>query len=293
MVSGEYAARSANVCFGSFNLGIASLPFPNQTGADAMIIICPNCGTRYEVGHNTIGAEGRKVLCASCQRAWKAKPVAEPEDDMLFKPEQEEALDRAFAAEEAAAREPEHAKAEASKREPIDPALQNKRAREMHARHKLLSKKMPMGRVRRMARLVSLVALMTIILGGVVLREPIVRGLPDLAGVYDALGLGVNVVGLDFANVTSLRSMADGSSALVLSGRIDNVSGHQVEVPPVLVTLINEHGDTLYEWTMTPLVRVLAPGESVEFDTRLTSPPANTDTARLTFVTGGRVGQNA
>jgi hypothetical protein len=31
----------------------------------------------------------------------------------------------------------------------------------------------------------------------------------------------------------------------------------------------------------------------VEFDTRLTSPPENADRARLTFVTGGRVEQDA
>lgn len=257
-----------------------------------MIIICPNCGTRYEVGDNTIGATGRKVQCASCQQTWKAEAVhapPEPEPDKLFNPEDEKVLDDAFEEEELAA-----AKASgAHKAESIDPALQKRRKKAMLDRHKLLSGKMPLARTRRGVRMVSLVMLMTLVGGGLVLREPIVRGIPDLAGFYEAIGLGVNVVGLEFASVTTLRSMADGTSALILSGRIDNVAGRQVDVPQVLVTLVSEDGGTLYEWTMSPQVRILAPGESVEFDTRLTSPPENAATARLTFVTGGRVEQNA
>jgi predicted Zn finger-like uncharacterized protein len=254
-----------------------------------MIIICPNCGTRYEVGDNTIGAVGRKVKCASCEKTWKAKAEPEPDEDALFRPEEEKVLDKAFEEEEKAAA---HA-AGRDEPEPIDPALQTERKKAMLDRHKLLSGKMPMARVRRAARMVSLVMLMTLIGGGIVLREPIVRGLPDLAGFYGAIGLGVNVVGLEFAGVSTLRSMSDSRSALILSGRIDNVTGRQVDVPQVLVTLVNAEGSTLYEWTMTPLVRILAPGESVEFDTRLTSPPENADRARLTFVTGGRVEQDA
>src|SRR5688572_10646213 len=86
-----------------------------------MIISCPNCGTRYQVAYETIGAAGRKVQCAQCRKAWQAAPVedappspppprpvlvhqAEPEekDDTLFDNISESGLDEAFAEEERA-----------------------------------------------------------------------------------------------------------------------------------------------------------------------------------------------
>ena len=43
---------------------------------------------------------------------------------------------------------------------------------------------------------------------GCCFRTEIVRLVPDMAGVYSALGLGVNVVGLEFSDVSTLMSGA-------------------------------------------------------------------------------------
>ncbi len=40
-----------------------------------MILICPNCATRYLVPDEAIGVEGRQVRCASCKHSWYQEGV--------------------------------------------------------------------------------------------------------------------------------------------------------------------------------------------------------------------------
>ena len=46
----------------------------------AMIITCPSCTTRFQIGDNALGPAGRRVRCAKCGESWWQEPVAaEPE----------------------------------------------------------------------------------------------------------------------------------------------------------------------------------------------------------------------
>jgi hypothetical protein len=54
----------------------------------------------------------------------------------------------------------------------------------------------------------------------------------------------------------------------------------------VVVTLIDEHGQGIYEWSVTPSVRDLMAGERSTFDTQLTLPPGDASRVRLTFAGG-------
>ena len=272
-----------------------------------MIITCPNCQTKYQVTYEAIGSVGRKVQCASCHQSWqqaalpdpkpdlKLVPKADPESDRLFESMAEEALDAAIEAEEQtiAGDVPRPI-------EPIEPKPPKKRetAAEMRARQKALSRRqtamvsrLPLARMRRYARVGGAVGLAGILAVAYFGRVQIVERNPDLAGLYEAVGLGVNVVGLELSHLQSTRGLSEGKEVLVVSAQLVGLMPDPVNVPPVLVSLLDERGHTIYEWSVTPRIRDLMAGERATLDTRLPLPPAEAVKVRLTFA-GGRAATN-
>jgi predicted Zn finger-like uncharacterized protein len=47
-----------------------------------MILTCPRCATRYVVGEDQVGLQGRKVKCAACGERWMVAAAPEPEPDV-------------------------------------------------------------------------------------------------------------------------------------------------------------------------------------------------------------------
>ena len=195
--------------------------------ASTVVIECPHCGTRYQLPEGTVSAQGRKVACAHCGETWTARPLALPAptaaeaEDVLFDEEAEADLDAAFAEAEAiaTAADPQRADRERTLAEirgavtpPIDgqavsPAADKgfrKLQRDFRRRQAVLNRRLPFAKLRRGVRLAAVAALLLLIATGIVFRAEIVRQVPDLAGMYEALGLGVNVVGLEFREVTTL-----------------------------------------------------------------------------------------
>ncbi|MBI4923752.1 MAG: zinc-ribbon domain-containing protein [Devosia nanyangense] len=279
------------------------------------VIACPNCGTRYQVPRATLGATGREVQCAQCGKSWHAEadapvPMSAPaqnDDDVLFSAAEEAALDTAFEAEAEAvepapeapappSHDPERERTLAEIRAAIapkpksvaamDPALltENRRAA-FDRRQAHITRRLPMARFRRTARLGALVALLSVLLLGYSLRTDIVRLFPALAGLYGALGLPVNVIGLAFEDPKTLTSFRDGKNVMLITARIRSVAGQAVPVPPVLVSLLDANGTPLYEWTVTPRAIEMDPGEVFDFSTEVNTPPEGAVTVRLSFTT--------
>jgi len=281
-----------------------------------VVIACPNCGTRYQVPYATIGAGGREVQCAQCTKPWHATADAPApaavEDDVLFAAADENDLDAAFEAEARSAApalpsrvipdgEPERTLADiraALAPKPrkdavnaIDPALLNRSRRAFDQRQASISRRTPIARMRRTARLGALVLLLSLLLLGFSLRTDLVRWFPALAGLYAAVGLPVNVVGLEFEDSKTLTSFRGGKPVMLITSRIRSVAGRTVPVPPVLVSLLDGAGATVYEWTVTPQATSMAPGELFEFSTEVSAPPQGAVTVRLSFTTP-RAGAN-
>lgn len=278
-----------------------------------VVITCPHCGTRYQVPHSTLGSSGREVQCAQCGQSWHAEADAPPppaiDPDLMF-PKDEDALDFAF--EEAAKTmvvpaatpeppslpiDPDHERTLAEIRAAIAPKPKKKSVNALDdatldrakaafdRRQRKVSGKLPLARMRRTARLGAFVLLVSLMVLGFSLRTDLVRWFPALAGLYSAMGLPVNIVGLEFENSKTINTLREGKIVMQVSARIRSTSSRPVPVPPVLVSLLNDKGVALYEWTVTPNAPEMDPGEVMDFTTEVNSPPDGAVSVRLSFTT--------
>ncbi|MGB3337771.1 MAG: zinc-ribbon domain-containing protein [Devosia sp.] len=261
-----------------------------------MIITCPHCQTKYQVTYEAIGSVGRKVQCAHCQQAWQQRPLDKdddtPEHKQAFAAIAEDGLDEAMSAEERAVAAEVERKLKLEQAQPagpagkVDAAVIRKRQKAFTRRQTAMEAELPLARLRRSLRIGGFVLLGAMMATAYFARTMVVERFPAMAGVYEAIGLGVNVVGLEFSNVSSLRTLRDGKEVLVVSAQIVGLTSEPVTVPSVVVTLIDEHGQGIYEWSVTPSVRDLMAGERSTFDTQLTLPPGDASRVRLTFAGG-------
>jgi predicted Zn finger-like uncharacterized protein len=130
--------------------------------------------------------------------------------------------------------------------------------------------------------ILGLVAAITIVVGW---RSTIVRYAPQTAALYDTIGLPVNLRGLVFDNLKTSRETQDGVPVLVVEGRIGSKSRAPVDVPRLRFAVRNAKGDEIYSWTAMPSRTILAPGESLDFRSRLASPPVEAQDVAVRFFT--------
>jgi predicted Zn finger-like uncharacterized protein len=290
-----------------------------------IVIACPHCGTRYQVPPETIGNKGRKVACAHCGESWQAEMPPPPppvEDDRLFAPEEEDKLDRELDAEakkalanipaglravmpEGKVPPPEVVRSIAEIKKALLPkpkpkvkaakdaanaVKENKNLKtsksRIDRRQIEVARDLPIARLRRVARIVALSTLALVVGSGFLFRTDIVRAVPAMAGVYSVFGIGVNVIGLDFSDVTTVKSHKDGADLITVTARIYGVETRHLTVPPVIVTLLDEHGKPLYQWSVSPKVRDIEPGEIIDFSAELASPPPLATRVKLSFAGG-------
>lgn len=279
-------------------------PLHCKTGL--MIITCPHCQTKYQVTYDAVGSAGRKVQCAHCSRAWQQAPVpaappspAEREDnDRLFDSMAEDALDEVLLSEEKQVQaerglperrrdrlRPDEAGSDPAPA-PADPVELRRRQQAFSRRQSELVSRLPLARLRRTARIVGVVILLAMAMTAYFGRVQLVERYPALAGLYEAVGLGVNVVGLQFSSLQSLKTTSGGQESLAVSAQIVGLAGRPVRVPPVIISLLDAHGATVYEWSVDSRVPDLMAGERATFETRLTTPPPEAVRVRLSFTTG-------
>jgi predicted Zn finger-like uncharacterized protein len=104
-------------------------------------------------------------------------------------------------------------------------------------------------------------------------RSDVVRAMPQTASLFAAIGLPVNLRGLAFTDVKTTKEMHDGVPVLLVQGTISNVARQPREVARLRFSMRNGAGREIYTWTTLPARSVLAPGDSLPFQTRLASPP--------------------
>jgi predicted Zn finger-like uncharacterized protein len=261
-----------------------------------MLLVCPHCEAQFHAADAAIG-NGRTVRCARCRGSWFAQPVAvfaEAEAAAAIASEIAPLVEAApiqeddFAvASEVMDSPPLAADIEVTPEDraaaPVaEPQIRSeiaKRKKWQLPRFSLRNYKLP--RPVAIIFVAAIAAIITII-GP---RESIVRLMPDLAGGYAAIGLPVNLRGLEFRGVKTVQEVQDGIPVLVIEGEVVNITQHPVEVPRVRIAVLGPGKQELYSWTTLLQRSVLADDEKVSFRSRLASPPPNGQEVLVRFLT--------
>ncbi len=116
-------------------------------------------------------------------------------------------------------------------------------------------------------------------------REQVVRTVPDSAGLYERLGLPVNLRGVEFRDVKGANEVVDGVVVLVVEGQLINISSRPVDMPRLRLAVRDAAGKEIYTWTATAPKARLEAGEAVPFRSRLASPPPDGSSVEVRFFT--------
>jgi len=295
----------------------------DRGAGETMRTTCPRCDTAYTIPDDRIGPKGRKVRCTRCGEQWRVTatdldPVeafraeaAEPAADLFAAAEipspatpAGDAIDP-FDALAAEAEPEETTAAEAPEPfadDPTEPAHEAEaappaferpaegppkpNARPHHRRGPHLKLPRMPAAVTRLAPFVGPAVFLVsclIFAGLVVFRASVVAQVPTLAGFYRLVGLEVNLRGLDFGPIETLREMADGQPVLVVEGSLANTSGTARQVPALRFALRDADAQELYAWSVDPRATVIAAGDRLRFRTRLVAPPERAADLQVRF----------
>jgi predicted Zn finger-like uncharacterized protein len=217
-----------------------------------MQIDCPGCAKSYHIVKAALGPNGRRVACPRCDAVWFI--AADGRDGQLA---------------------------------PLIPTPLEIPANDVRPRKKQVAK--PAAPISRPhSSLKELCAGAALLVSGMALlglRAEIVRLWPPTSTVYAALGLPVNLRGLELRDLHTV-STRDGSEAVLgIEGKIANIRSSVTKVPPIELSIRDPSGHILYSWTATSQKRRLAAGETIVFRAQLAEPPAGSYDVLARFAT--------
>jgi predicted Zn finger-like uncharacterized protein len=288
-----------------------------------MLIVCPNCATSYQVEPSSLGATGRSVRCVRCRKVWFTPNTASmaaiahshqqdmaafsstahagldeaPADSSATQPPADE-LDRDDrgpaplaepveflhppeppAVDDApplAPGEPESAPQAAAEAIPED--IESVAARRIRRPPPRAKSRWPMP-----GWGTAILLLIAINIGMIAWRADIVRLLPQTASIYAAIGLEVNLRGLVFTDLVTRKETQEGVQMLLVEGSIKSNLKQPADVPRLRFAVRNAAGHEIYTWTALPSRNVIAPGATMQFRTRLASPPPEAQAVLVRF----------
>ncbi|MBV6632022.1 MAG: zinc-ribbon domain-containing protein [Alphaproteobacteria bacterium] len=280
-----------------------------------MIVTCPACSTKYALPDNSVSGEGRTVRCARCGHQWYldaaniAAPPAAPEEDAgeeavvsAEQPEVEEAAAEPAAeateeaVEDSAADDAAEDEAPAADGEEEEDPWERRSRRAVEGELPPTINRAPTmpdaattGSGRGRAAAVWLV--FAALVGGTIAgahygKDDILDSLPQAQPYYEMLGYSFSgpLDGLDLPEVKSTRELQNGSSVLIVEGKVSNTSAENKRVPELQAELLDASGVTISTWKFTTDVSVVAANGEIPFQETVVDPDPRAENVAVSFV---------
>ena len=245
-----------------------------------MILTCTSCSTRYYADDAAIGPAGRTVRCAACGFSWFAEPQLELRaaegPSMMRAPEEP-------------AREPlTRERVERLRRAAEQPGPAPSAAAKFRQQQ---SDRMRRDRTRAAVMVwgATGAALAASATGMVAFRQDVAELWPRSASAFAALGLDVNVYGLEFYDLAVERDYSGATPVLVVSGEVRNIGRDDKLVPPVRVSLRDTNSHEILDLVNAITDQPIAAGAAVPFQIRVENPPAEAVDLEATFASFGEM----
>jgi predicted Zn finger-like uncharacterized protein len=219
-----------------------------------MILVCPQCQTRYLVQASLFAAGPRQVRCARCKHSWKAETPREI--DVVGSPPPEP-----------------------------DPIPETTTPIPPGSNLPALRKKLKALSFRNTVSVVAAVALALLLIWLILDRQHIARRWASLEPVYNAIGLYIYYPGdgLEFDEVRSELKFDAGITKLNLEGKIKNKTQKNQKVPPIVAQALGPDGHVIQSWQIDPPAATLAPEEGASFSSSINAPKGTVVNVNLNF----------
>lgn len=244
-----------------------------------MIVICPSCATRHEFS-NALRASGDvKITCRTCNHHW-----IEIADDRVLdlEPVQRNAL-RVIERNE---RDYGDGYDDRRDDEVNRLIVASKEARELF---KVRQKERVRARINWGGYAAFVLAPF---LAFAAFPEAVVSAAPAALKAYKAVGMDVNIYGLEIRRIEQQHSVVRGVRILTIKGDIVNVADDVKKIPWLRFGLRDTQTAEVYNWTLDTATRPLRPGEVTSFITRVASPPEAANDVQIRFAHGHEIRSN-
>lgn len=213
-----------------------------------MLLVCPNCGTRYVVPDSAIGVQGRQVRCANCKHSWfqdGARPEnVEAEAKPAPLPRPAKSGEEARVDDDLPPPPPQFSSLAGARGGPEMP----RRARRNPARYWTVAA-------------IAFALIVVLLIGSNMIFGWMSAGLP-----HAETDPPLQIIADPNPDRQTIRNDGRDTEYFAASGTIVNPTDQEQPVPPLLIVLYDAQGRKVYDWVAKPRVSTLPPGGSVEFD---------------------------
>lgn len=255
-----------------------------------MLVICPECSTRYVVADAAVSDEGRTVRCANCGHEWhqnprKARPAHTYTDnapDLDFgADENEQAVEEDTEPDFAKELEAKMLEEESGNDIP-DSVKPDGRVTISNVEHEEDTswKVFAYGYAAAAALFVVIIATL------VIMKDTVVSAWPATALAYQAIGADVNFPGegLIFDRVMAEVERTEDGGQLNFSGSVINLKSSNIKIPPIEVSLKTSNGQKEDSWIIHPEKTVLLGEETMDFQQQRPFTKWDATAMTLTFL---------